>query len=110
MELEREKLRLGHGQTVQELQSMIAILEREAQNHRGTVSKRQALMNELEAARLRARSAIAKFEVGHQVTLHDTSPTLNLDQPLTALAWIQMHREKKLDNDTSSSSAPLNHL
>ena len=64
VELERERLKMGHAQTVQELQSMISVLEKEAQNRRGTASKHQALVAEVEAARQEARSAIAKFEVG----------------------------------------------
>ena len=63
LDLERERHKMGHSHTVQELQSMIAVLEREAENNRGSALKRQALLSDVEAAKTELRSIIARFEV-----------------------------------------------
>lgn len=63
LELERERHKMGYAQTVQELQSMIAALEREAENNRGSSSKRQALLSDTETAKADLRAAVAKLEV-----------------------------------------------
>ena len=54
---------MGHAKTVQELQSMISVLEKEAENHRGSASRRQALLTEAETAKAELRAATTKFEV-----------------------------------------------
>ena len=54
---------MGHVKTVQELQSMISVLEKEAENNRGSASRRQALMTEAETAKADLRAANTKFEV-----------------------------------------------
>lgn len=63
LDLQREHHKLGHAKTVQELQSMISVLEKEAANNRGSASRRQALMAEAEKAKADLRAATARAEV-----------------------------------------------
>jgi len=63
VQLERERRRKGEPRTVQELQSMVEVLEKEALTNRGNASKRQALLAEVEAARQAARTAASSSEV-----------------------------------------------
>lgn len=69
MELQRERHKFGHAQTVQELQSMIATLEREAENNRRSASKRQSLAAEVDATRAELRTSVTKLEVKSSINL-----------------------------------------
>lgn len=69
MDLQKERHKTGQAKTVQELQSMISILEKEAENNRGSTSRRQALMAEAEKAKAELRVAVSKYEVGGKIWL-----------------------------------------
>lgn len=75
LDLDRERQRRGHPVTVQELQSMIAVFEREAEANRGSNSKRTALLAEMEAAKGDLRAALAKLEVGSTSVPHKAEGT-----------------------------------